>query len=55
MYKTESYCLKCKKNTENIGPEVASTSNGTAMILSSVQCLILKTPDILKIKKQKDY
>ena len=30
----ESYCLKCKKNTENIDPEVSRTSNGRVMILS---------------------
>ena len=30
----ESYCLKCKNNTENIDPEVSSTSNGRLMILS---------------------
>ena len=30
----ESYCLKCRKNTENINPEVLSTSNGRVMILS---------------------
>ena len=34
MYKMESYCLKCKKNTENIDPEVSSTSNGRITILS---------------------
>ena len=33
-YKIESYCLKCKKNIENIDPEVSSTSNGRVMILS---------------------
>ena len=33
MYKMESYCLKCKKNTENIDPEVSRTSNGRVMIL----------------------
>ena len=32
----ESYCLKCKKNTENIDPEISSTSYGrAAMILSN--------------------
>ena len=32
-------CLKCKKNTKNIDPEISSTSNGRAMILSkSVIC-----------------
>ena len=30
----ESYCLKCRKNTENINPQVSSTSNGRVMILS---------------------
>ena len=31
----ESCCLKCKKNTENINPEISITSNGKAMILSN--------------------
>ena len=30
----ESYCLKCKKYTENIDPKVSATSNGKIMILS---------------------
>ena len=30
----ESYCLKCRENTENIDLEISSTSNGKAMILS---------------------
>ena len=34
MYKMESYCLKCKKSTENIDPKVSSTINGRVMILS---------------------
>ena len=29
-----SYCLKCKKNTLNINPQVSNTSNGKVMILS---------------------
>ena len=29
-----SYCLKCKKNTENINPKVLKTINGITMILS---------------------
>ena len=28
-----SYCLKCKKNTENINPKVSKTSNDKAMLL----------------------
>ena len=34
MYKMDSYCLKCKTHTENINPQVSSTSNGKIMILS---------------------
>ena len=34
MHKMDSYCLKCKKHTENINPQVSSTSNGKIMILS---------------------
>ena len=30
----ESYCLKCRKNTENIDPKVLASSIGRAMILS---------------------
>ena len=29
-----SYCLKCRKNTENINPVVSKTSNSKTMILS---------------------
>ena len=31
----ESYCLKCKKYTKNINPQVSSTNNGKLMILSN--------------------
>ena len=30
----KSYCLKCRKNTENINPSVSKTSNSRAMVLS---------------------
>ena len=50
MYKMESYCLKCKKHTENINPQVSSTSNGKVMILS--KCAICKTKMSKFINKQ---
>ena len=34
MYKMKSYCLKCRKDTENINPKVSNTSNGKTMISS---------------------
>ena len=30
----KSYCLKCKKDTENINPRISNTSNGKTMLLS---------------------
>ena len=27
----KSYCLKCRKDIENINPKVSGTSNGNAM------------------------
>ena len=50
MYKMESYCLKCKKSTENIDLEVSSTSNGRAMILS--KCAICGSKKSRFIKNQ---
>ena len=34
MYKIQSYCLKCRKDTENINSRVSNTSNSRTMILS---------------------
>ena len=31
----KSYCLKCRKDTENINPRVSKTSNNRTMILSN--------------------
>ena len=50
MYKMESYCLKCKKHTENINPQVSSTSNGKVMILS--KCAICNSKKSKFINKQ---
>ena len=46
----ESYCLKCKKNTENVDPEVSSTSNGRVMVLS--KCAICGSKKSRFIKHQ---
>ena len=51
----ESYCLKCKKYTKNINPQVSSTSNGKLMILSKCAICSSKKSRFMKIKKQKDY
>ena len=46
----ESYCLKCKKHTKNINPQVPSTSNGKLKILS--KCAICGSKKSKFIKKQ---
>ena len=46
----KSYCLKCRKDTENINPKVSSTSNGKAMILS--RCAICGSRKSRFIKNQ---
>ena len=51
----KSYCLKWKKDTENINSRVSDTSNGRTMILSKCAIAGSKNQDLLKIKKQKDY
>ena len=47
----KSYCLKCRKNIENINPNVSGTSNIKAMIL--LKCAVINNQDLLKIKTQK--
>ena len=46
----ESYCLKCRKYTENIDPQVSITSNGKIMILS--KCAICGSKKSKFIKQQ---
>ena len=44
------YCLKCKKNTENMIPKVSKTNNGRTMILS--KCAICGSKKSRFINKQ---
>ena len=46
----KSYCLKCRKDTENINPRVSNTSNDRAMILS--KCTICGSKKSRFIKSQ---
>ena len=49
----ESYCLKCKKNTKNINPQVSSTSNGKLMILSKCAICNSKKSKFINIQDAK--
>ena len=46
----KSYCLKCRKNTENINPRVSKTSNNRTMVLS--KCAICGNKKSRFIKNQ---
>ena len=50
----ESYCLKCEKNTENIDPEISSTSNGRVIILSNCPICGSKKSRFIKNQNAKD-
>ena len=46
----KSYCLKCRKNVENINSRVSKTSNGRTMLLS--KCAICDRKKSIFIKNQ---
>ena len=48
-----SYCLKCRKNAENINPKVLKTSNGKIMLLS--KCDTCGSQDLLNSNKKVEY
>ena len=49
----QSYCLKCKKNTESINPKVSKTSNGKTIILSKCAICDSKKPKFIKEQQAK--
>ena len=46
----KTYCLKCRKDTENIDPKILGTSTGKSMILS--KCAIFSSKKSRFIKNQ---
>ena len=50
-----SYCLKCRKNTESIYPQVSKTSSGKTMILSKFAICDSKKSKCIRsaVKEQK--
>ena len=49
----KSYCLKCRKDTENIDPKVSSTSNGKTTILSKCSICRIKNSRFVKNQEAK--
>ena len=50
IFKIKSYCLNCRKNTENINPKVSKASTGITMVLS--KCAICSSKKARFIKNQ---
>ena len=48
-----SYCLKCKKSTESINPNVLKTTNGKTMILSKCATCGSKKSKFIKEQQAK--
>ena len=49
----KSYCLRCRKNTENINPRFSETSNGRTIILSKCAICGSKKPRFIKNQEAK--
>ena len=49
----KSYCLKCRKDTENINPKVSKTSNNRIMVLSKCAICGSKKSRIIKNQEAK--
>ena len=52
-YKMKSYCLMCRKDSENINPKVSKTSNGRTMLLSNYAICGSKKPRFIKNQEAK--
>ena len=50
----KSYCLMCRKDTENINSRVLNTSNGRTMILSNCAECGSKKPRFIKNQEAKE-
>ena len=49
----KSYCLKCRKDTENINPRISKTSNGRTMVLSKYAMCGSKKSRFIKHQEEK--
>ena len=49
----KSYCLKCRKNTENINRSVSKTSNSRTMVLSICGICVSKKSRFIKNQEVK--
>ena len=53
IFKMKSYCLKCRKDTENINPKVSKMSNGGTIVLSKCAIWVSKKSRFIKNQEPK--
>ena len=51
----KSYCLNCRKDTENINARISNTSNGKTMILSKCGICASKKSRFIKNQEAKVF
>ena len=51
----KTYCVKCRKNTENLNSKIFKAKNGRLIMQSKCPVCGIKSQDLLKNKEQKDY
>ena len=49
------YCVKCRKDTENIDPKMVRTKNNRLVMQWKCSVCGIENQDLLKNKKQKFY
>ena len=49
----KSYCLKCKRNTENINPRISKTSNSRTIVSSKLTICDSKKSRFIKNQEAK--
>ena len=50
-----TYCLECKKNTENEDVKMVKSRNNRIMLMSKCACVAIKSLNLLENKTLKDY
>ena len=50
-----TYCVKCRKDTENIDPKIVRTKNNRLAMQSKCSICGIKNSRFIKDKKQKFY
>ena len=51
----KTYCVKCRKDTENIDPKMVRTKNNRLVMQSKCSAFGIKKKDLSKNKKQRVY